>query len=227
MYQHGKRAQRQKNPKVMLYVAMVFGVTVIAVAIILRKDLDTSTKEKTAAPIITEVLGDESDTITIDEPLFSINLPPDWELVSRKNDHIANWYIWRSTRSDAPDRTLKLYIDLMPQSYKLVRMQPLYVNGNKFRLGNLSGECMYFAKDTDSSLGSGSNAPVEAKWEDVTFMCDPIEANQTIGTGTVEGGIGAKVGKHTFHFYYEDHNIRPDDRLFQSALRSFEAKEVD
>lgn len=227
MYQHGKKSHKPKNPRVMLYVALVLGITLIVVAIILRKDLDTSTKEKTTDPIITEVSQDAGNTLTIDEPLFTLKLPSDWVLKDRKNDHIANWYIWRSTRSDAPDRTLKLYIDLLPETHKLVRMQPLYVEGNKFRLGILSGECMYFAKDADNERGTGDNSPVEAKWENVTFMCDPINANQTIGTGTEEGGIGAKVGKHTFHFFYEDHDVRADDNIFQATLRSFEAKVVD
>src|SRR5690606_5693027 len=119
---------------------------------------------------------------------------------------------------------LLLHIDVMPASYKITRIQPLVVSGNGFNLGNLSGHCISFAKDADAVRQSQGNAPVEAKWEDVLFMCDPIEANQTIGTGTAEGGIAAKIGKHKFFFYYEDHNIRPDDRILQNALRSFRAR---
>ena len=53
---------------------------------------------------------------------------------------------------------------------------------------------------------------------------DPISANQTIGTGTVQSGIAAKIGQHKYFFYYEDHNIRPDDKILQDALRSFVAR---
>lgn len=224
MYQHGKRTKRVKNPKVMLQTALVLGAALIAVAFVLHRDLATSGDERSTVPIITEVTEEKEDTIKINEPLFTMELPSDWVLKNRFQHNNANYYEWAATKQGIDDRRLLLHIDVMPASYKITRMQPLVVSGNGFNLGNLSGHCISFAKDADAVRQSRGNAPVEAKWEDVLFMCDPIEANQTIGTGTAEGGIAAAIGKHSYFFYYEDHNIRPDDRILQNALRSFRAR---
>lgn len=229
MYQHGKRSRRQKNPRVYLQAAALLGVSLIGVAWILHRDLNIDSQEKTAVPIITEVLGAEEDTITINEPLFTLALPADWKQTNRVQNHVSNFYEWHSTKRGGDDRLLRLHIDTMPPSYKIVRMQPLYVNGRGFRLGNLSDNCMNFAKDAGTRQRAQGNAPVEAKWENVTFMCDPINANQTVGTGMFESGIAATlVGSdgrpHSFFFYWEDHNIRPDDKIFQNILKSFQIR---
>lgn len=224
LYQHGRRTKRTKNPKVILHTAVVLGVALIVVAVILQKDLSSRSNEKTTVPIVTEVGAEAKEVIKINEPLFTMELPADWKLTKRVTENYANFYEWHSTKKGGDDRRLLLHIDIMPRSYKIVRMQPLSINGNKFVLGNISSECMEFAKDTDRPETRSSNQEVEAKWESVRFVCDPIEANQTIGTGTVDGGIVAQIGQHKYFFYYEDHNIRPDEKIFQDALRSFQAK---
>lgn len=224
MYQHGKRTRRPKNRKVILHAAVVLGAALIGVALILQRDLATSTQEKTTVPIVTEVGEEKQDVININEPLFTMELPADWVLTNRVQESYANYYEWRSTKQGGDDRRLLLHIDIMPPSYKLTRLQPLTVNGNGFTLGNISGHCIEFAKDVDNVRRAQSNAPVEVKWENVFFICDPIEANQTVGTGTAEGGIAAKIGRHSYFFYWEDHNIRPDDKILQDALRSFRAR---
>lgn len=205
-----------------LYAAVVFGVSLIGAAFILQRDLASNTKEKSPVPIVTEVSVEKEDVIQINEPLFTMALPVDWKQSNRVQASYANYYEWRSTKQGANDRTLRLHIDIMPSSYKLTRMLPLMIDGSKFLTGNVSGNCLNFATDTGENRSS--NAPVEAKWENVTFVCDPISANQTIGTGTAENGIAAKVGRHTYFFYYEDHNIRPDDQILISAVRSFVAR---
>lgn len=224
MYQHGKRTRRTKNPKAALHAAVVLSAALIVVALILQRDLSTSTDEKTTVPIITEVGEKKQDLIKINEPLFTMELPADWVLKKRVQESYVNFYEWNATKQGGNDRRLLLHIDIMPSSYKLTRLQPLTVNGNGFSLGNISGHCIEFAKDASTVQRAQSNAPVEAKWENVLFLCDPIKANQTVGTGTAEGGIAAKVGRHSFFFYYEDHNIRPDDKILQDVLRSFRAR---
>lgn len=206
-----------------MQVAIVLGVALIVVALILHKDLTTGTDEKTTVPIVTEVTEDKDEVTQINEPLFTMELPVDWEQVNRVQAHYANFYEWRSTKQGEDNRRLLLHIDILPSSYKITRVQPLIVNENKFNLGNISENCANFAKDTQA-FNRTTNAPVEAKWENILFMCDPVEANQTVGTGTAEGGIAARVGEHNYFFYYEDHNIRPNDKILQDALRSFRAR---
>lgn len=227
MYQHGKRSRRKTNPKVFLYASALFSVSLIATALILQKDLHTNVAEKTTVPIITEVTEDK-DVITINEPLFSIELPSDWVKSNRVQTNSANYYEWKSTKKGAEDRTLRLHIDTMPATYKLVRLLPLTPKDNKFSLGNISNNCINFAKDAGNQQRTQGNAAVEAKWEGVTFQCDPINNNQTIGTGTIDHGIAARLkgssGEHAYFFYYEDHNIRPDDKILTDAIKSFAVK---
>ena len=223
MYQHGRKTKRVKNQKVMLHSAVVLGIALLGVAFLLQRDLSTKTTEKTTVPIVTEVGANKEEVIVINEPLFTMELPADWKLSKRVQESYANFYEWQSSKKGGDDRRLLLHIGIMPPSYKIVRLQPLTVNGNKFTLGNLSENCANFAKDTDG-LNYSDLAPVEAKWENILFICDPIEANQTVGTGTVDGGISAKIGQNSFFFYWEDHNIRPDDKILQDAIRSFQAK---
>lgn len=193
-------------------------------ALILQNDLTTSTDEKTTVPIVTQIEEEKDNTVSIDEPLFTLELPEDWKQTNRVQERYANYYEWRATKQGADNRTIRLHIDILPPTYKVVRMQPLTPSENKFLVGELSGNCINFASDAGTGQRASGNAPVEAKWENITFMCDPISNNQTIGTGTEASGIAAKLGGHNYFFYYEDHNIRPDDRIFQDALRSFRIK---
>ncbi len=218
MYQHGKKPRKKSNPKVFLHAAAVLGVSLIVVAWILHKDLATSTEKKTTVPIVTNVGEDPKDVITVSEPLFSLELPSDWKQTNRVQNNVSNFYEWRSTKKGGDDRRLLLHIDKIPQSYKITRLQPIRPNGQKLQVGNLSENCINFAPKTDG------NAPVSARWENIEFVCDPITANQTIGTGTEGSSISTRVGAHTYFFYFEDHNIRPDDAIFVTMLKSFTAR---
>lgn len=228
MYQHGKRTKIKSNPKAFLQFIFVLGFFFVATAIILRNDIAGSDDEKTTVPIVSEVAGASDKSLMVNEPLFSMKLPEDWSLSNRVQANYANYYEWRSSKKGGDDRLLRLHINIMPQSYKIVRMQPIMPDGNKLKLGNLSSSCIDFAIGAGTVQRPSDNASAEAKWENVSFICDPINNNQTIGTGVPGGGIGATMsgsqGQSTFFFYYEDHNIRPDDEILRSALSSFTAK---
>ncbi|MDQ3064654.1 MAG: hypothetical protein M3Q36_00055 [bacterium] len=228
LYQHGKRTRNPKNPKIFLSIAIVTGVTIVVAAFILSKDIGNSTAPKTNVPIVTNVGEDEESKLQINEKLFIFSLPSDWKLQSKVNDENTHHYVWVSTKKGASDRKLTLYVDTMPAEPKIVRLQPVSPSKNKLILGNISGECLSFAGSTNSSNRSQATAPFKAKWENITFLCDPIQANQTIGTGSTEGGTGVPLtagqGRHSYFFFYQDHNTRPDDRILVDALKSFEAK---
>lgn len=224
MYQHGKRTKRSKNPKVFVYTAFLFAAGLVIAAYILHKDLASRTEEKSPVPIITEIGQKKEDIILMNEGTFTFELPADWQKVNRVQNRVANYYEWRSTKKGGDDRLLRLHVDVMPPSYKVTRMLPLLPNGSGFTVGNVSGNCVNFATAAGGSERSDRNAPVEAKWEGVVFVCDPISANQTIGTGTQETGIAAKAGGHTYFFYFEDHNIRPDDSILINAVKSFSSR---
>lgn len=226
MYQHGKRTKAPRNASVFLAALIIIGAVVLVAWYIVHKDVGNSTGPKTDVPIVTEVgVGDGGDKLRVDESLFSFELPADWKLLERKSDSDnINAYIYTATKKGADDRKLTIHVDIMPRSYKLVKMWPISPNGSKFSLGNLSGDCLNFAGGAGARQQTQGNAPVPAKWENVSFVCDPIKNNQTIGTGTPDASIGTKLGQHTYFFYFEDHNIYPDDNILRGVLTSFQAK---
>lgn len=200
-------------------MALILGAAIVVGAFILHKDISTGSDERTTVPILTEVAESDKDVVKVNEPQFYLELPSDWVKSKRVQTNSANFYEWKSTKKGADDRRLLLHIDTMPASYKINKLLPLTPNGYSVIQGNLSSECSNFS----TAKSSGTNT-VEARWEDVTFVCDPIVNNQTIGTGTAGTGIGTKIGSHTYFFYYEDHNIRPDSAILTDAVKSFKAK---
>lgn len=220
MYQHGRRTKAPKSANTLIATLIIMGLVVLGAWWIVHKDIGSNTGPKSTVPIITEVGEDKGSKLQISENFFSMELPADWKLLERRNESYINSYVYASTKKGADDRRLEVHVDIMPQSYKYVKLQPLAANGSKLILGNLSNDCVNFA----SGANRGSTAPLPAKWENITFTCDPISANQTIGTGSEAGGIKTTLGRHSFFFYYIDHNIRPDDKIFTDALRSFVAK---
>src|SRR5690606_29358306 len=103
---------------------------------------------------------DKSDTRVISEPGCTMEMPADWKEAKHVQNRVSNYYEWRSTKQGADDRRLLLHIDKMPPSYKIVQMQPLTVDGDGFRLGNLSGNCINFATGAGTEQRSQGNAPV-------------------------------------------------------------------
>ena len=226
MYQHGKRTKAPRNASVFLAAIIIMGVVVLIAWYIIHKDVGNTTDPKTNVPIITEVGAEEGEKLQIDERLFKMELPVDWKLYEERDETEIKFFTWVSTKKGADDRRLTLYIDKLPKSHKLVRLQPVTPNGATLLLGNLSDNCVNFAPGAVTQ--QQGNPPVEAKWENVTFMCDPITNNQTIGTGTAGSGISTILsgsqGRHSYFFFYEDHNARPDDNILISALKSFQVK---
>jgi hypothetical protein len=223
MYQHGKRTKSPHSMSVFLATVVFVGILILIGWYIVHKDIGNTTAPKTNVPIVTEVgTGTGDEKLIVEETLFKMELPTNWKLQEKKTDiPNINAYIWVSTSKGADDRRLTLHIDIMPTSYKLVKMQPLTANGATFLVGNVSDDCINFANTAGQV---SSTAPVPARWENVNFICDPIKNNQTIGTGTPGASIGTKLGSHTYYFYYEDYNIYPDNNILREVLQSFIAK---
>lgn len=224
MYQHGKKTKAPRNMAVFLATVGMVGVVILVAWWMIHNDVGSGANPKTTVPIVTEIGEDKGAKFKVDETLFTFELPEDWKFVEHMQGNSINAYVYMSTKKGGDDRKLTVHVDTMPSVYKIVKLQPLRPNGSKFSLGNLSAECVNFAGSADRQ----GNDEFQAKWENVTFICDPITANQTIGTGTVEGGIAASLsgskGTHRYFFYFEDHNVRPEDKIFRDALQSFQAR---
>jgi hypothetical protein len=226
MYQHGKRVNRPHNYKIFLATLAIIGVVVLGAWFMIHKDIASTTGPKSNVPIISNVDSSSgTETIKIDEDYFTFELPKDWKLTGETHENYANFYTWTATKQGVNDRKLTLHVDIMPQAYKVVKLLPLTPNGSNFLLGTISDDCVNFS---GSAQQRQSNAEFQAKWQDVIFVCDPISANQTIGTGSKTTGIGVPLtgsrGTHTYFFYFEDHNIHPDSTILRDALLSFKVR---
>jgi len=222
MYQHGRKTRRPRNAAIFFGTVVLAGLIIVISWLIVRKDIASTTAPKTTVPILSNI--GEGEKQNINETLFSLDLPTDWKLQERRIEDYANYYSWVSTKKGADDRRLFLHINIMPPDYKLVRMLSVTPDANKLLLGNVSDECINFSGGAGRSVAAQGTATFEAKWENVSFVCDPIVANQTIGTGSVDGGIASQIGRNKFFFYYEDRNVRPDSNIMRQIVQSFRAK---
>jgi hypothetical protein len=222
MYQHGRRTRRPKNTSI--FAATFFVATILMVVSwwFVRSDISSSTERKSTVPILTEIADDE-DTVLITKNYFTLELPSDWKPLEERNDRTAHFYSWRSSKKGGEDRTLTLHVDSMPANYKLNRLLPVTPNQNRLTVGTLSDDCVNFTGSASRPAGQ-SNNPFDAKWENITFTCDPIVTNQTIGTATANNGIRTTMSGNAYFFFYEDHNIYPDDQIFINIVKSFVAK---
>jgi hypothetical protein len=212
---------------VLLAVIVMSFASVVSWLIIHR---DIAQPDGTAAdnsPIVTSRGGNADPKFTVDEPLFSFELPQDWELQAEQAKPYRYW-IWKSTKEHADDKTLAVYVDGVPPQMAYSMLQPLTASGTGLALGSISDNCLNFTPDAAEAQRKNETRVV--RWQGITFTCDiPSYTKPAIGTGSKDGMnkvtlTGPTSGKHDYFFLYIDLNIRPDNTIFTDALRSFKVK---
>jgi hypothetical protein len=181
--------------------------------------------------ITTQVAGDSTDDITIDEPLFTMKLPKDWVL--NKKDQTPNLvYYFKATKKYADSRNLNIFIDdSSADLFAVNRMVPVTGLDNKLSVGQVSDNCAQFTgTGTPSAQAAQSQKDTVARWQGVSFLCDLSHVNRNaVGISSGEGInqvtlTGASGQKHRYFLVYTDHSDQPDYSIFNDALASFEAK---
>ena len=167
---------------------------------------------------------------TFNEPVFSIQLPIDWKLISHTTG-IYDSYTWQDTTKYEDNRNLNLYVDTIPTTAAVDRLQPVIAEGDRLQVGVMSDNCLTFVGPTKINAQSAQSLPNQvAKWQGINFICDLGNYNRNaVGTSSPQGIntvtlTGPTTGQHSFFFLYTDHNITPDYTIFTNALASFRVR---
>ncbi len=195
----------------------------------IHKNSNTQVSGKTRT--ILQAGNDPISRLTIDEPLFSMELPGGWKELKRKNDAIEKSITWQPSKAPDDGHSLKIYIDTIPTSHSLNRLLPVMAQGNTIVTGDISENCATFTQGGTLNAGQAvllKDTP--AKWNKVDFICDlPRVVDNEVGTGSTEGIntitlVGPTKGAHKYFFLFTEHSNQPDYNILYNALRSFKAK---
>lgn len=180
---------------------------------------------QTPPPVTTKVSANVPKTAPVDEPLFSLNLPDDWQ-PRANNDVPKPTYSWGGTTKTDNTRWLNIYVDDIPTTLAVNRVLPVDGNGTTLALtAGVSDNCITF---TGATNGGQNSAP--AKWQGINFLCDTGNyIRDVVGTSSPDGIntvilTSADKGMHQFFFTYTDNSSSPDYSVFTDILKSFQLK---
>ncbi len=181
--------------------------------------------------VVGQVVGDNSEKHTIDELFYSFSLPNDWKETARVNNSQEQSIAWTGSKKTNFQRSLKLYIDVIPPDIAINRAIPVTVSDSTLQIGDVSDNCATFTQggtlDTDKAV---KLKPAPAKYSGVDFICNlPNVVENQVGTASRDGVnqfrvTGPNKGTHKYFFLYTDHSIQPDYSILIDALSSFQAK---
>lgn len=211
-------------PKRSFLAWCLFAVIIILIGIILwkliLKDSKTTVVNNDSTPVITQVEASDLSQ-KIDEPLFSLMLPRDWEQYQKTSKPHAHYF--RSTKENEDDRTLVLYINSNTDHITLNKLIPVTAQNDRLTVGAMSEDCANFVES------GGVNRPSEdrvVEWQSIKFVCDLSHINRNAMGVSARGEAmnSVTVGNNKFFFLFTDHNHRPDALMPIKILESFRAK---
>lgn len=231
-YKYGHRPGRRRRTRVLIVMVvslLILGTIGTFVYLDLKKNQGKPVE--TTGRTIAQTLDEATETKTLDDALFSLELPGDWKEISKANIRSGRSITWQATKYREDNRSLTIYIDDIPADYAVNRMLPLSARGNELIVGEVSDLCSSFTKGGVAAAGQAELlTDKNAKYQGVDFLCElsKITDNQ-VGTSSAEGInkiniTGPNKGKHSYFFLYIDRNIQPNYSIIYNALRSFKAK---
>lgn len=231
-YRHGHRVEKRRPRKALLILLcsiIVLGLIGVVVYLDLRKHVSPTVEGETR--VVSQVLSDNDQQITIEEPFFSFELPNDWKETGRNKNRLYTSISWQATAKGKDNRFLTVYIDKIPRDMPVNRLVAVKAQGNGISFSDVSDNCANFTVGgTFDTKIAATSRPAATKWNKVDFMCNlPRVIDNEVGTGA-EGTpnavtvTGANQGTHTYFFLYTDRNFQPDYTILYEVLRSFRAK---
>lgn len=224
MYRFGERPHNHHKLWLTLIGFVVIAcLAVFAVLHLLKADTNIG---QTPPPLTTTVTSNSPKLVTVQEPLFSLSLPEDWQ--PRDNtDTPKPTYSWHGTTSKDNTRWMNIYVDDIPATMAVNRVLPVESNGTTLTLTtDVSDNCTTF---TGLPSNDQKNS-VLAKWQGISFLCDTGNyLRDVVGTSSTDGVnsvqlTSATTGIHKFFFTYTDNSASPDYSVFMDALKSFHLK---
>jgi hypothetical protein len=234
MYKHG-RPLRIHHLKALLVITAVIFAIAGGIYFLVIKSASTKTVIKNSGAFNTKIAATNQSSITINEPLFTLDLPGHWRETARDNDPHYQSIQWNDVSKNAAGRWVRVYTDSIPDNFALNFLQPVISKGNALGIGQMSDNCVTFTQgatpnaDRDVSVPA-SQATLPARWQGVSFLCDNSHvSHQVVGTGSAEGNNqvtlnGPEHGQHKFFLVYEDDSYHADYSIFTDVLTSFRAK---
>ncbi|MGD0284448.1 MAG: hypothetical protein ABSB12_02555 [Candidatus Saccharimonadales bacterium] len=230
MYRYEHRTapwQNYRRRALILIIIFLLVVTVIA-GLYIEYNSGTTVISSSGAKTTTVTTTVSVQTFT--EPVFTIQLPIDWRLISHTTGKYDS-YSWQETTKYEDNRILNMYVDTIPTTAAVNRLQPVTADGNRLQVGVMSDDCITFVGPTKINAQSAMSLPNQvAKWQGINFICDLSNYDRNaVGTSSPQGIntvtlTGPTTGQHSFFFLYTDHNITPDYSIFANALASFRVR---
>ena len=179
----------------------------------------------------TSVVGVKGQQVTtIDNELFKLNLPGDWEEWKEEGGHSGGVYRYKALGFKDNGRSLEVYVNSLPkeEDLRMTYLLPIRPaqNGLSVDLGELSEHCKGFAPldREDHTLNV-----IRAWWKEIEFDCDVQPYINIVGTASYDDSYLVPLGtkkddQDRFFFHFTDHSSKPNNNVFTEIMRSFVAK---
>lgn len=229
-YGHGTAKRRPRRALLVVFSTLVVAGVLGGILLLdIRKGASPVVEGNSR--VVSQVLGDNAQTLYINEPFFSFELPGDWKETERNRNAQYNSISWQATLKDKSNRYLTLYVDRIPFDLAFNRLVAVRANGTGISYSDVSDNCANF------TVGGAQNGQLSqaaqvtpTKWNKVDFLCNlPKAVDNQVGTAA-EGSpnaimvSGPTQGTHKYFFVYTDRNFQPDYSIFYDVLASFRAK---
>lgn len=226
-YEVGHRRRRNWRLAILAMLALV--LLTAGVYIYRQFEKDTQTVIRNTPGTTHELVIPNSQKQRFDENTFTFEAPADWKLV--KHDTAPyNLFSYRSTLTNADNRSLDIYMDTIPQKLAVNKAVAVRAQENMLSHGLTSDNCMTFTAGTSSDAHIIKPLSFVAKWDGVEFICDNDNTlRNVIGTSAAASVnkvtmTGSSGNSHSFFYVYTDNNATPDYTIFYNMLDSFTLK---
>lgn len=226
MYRVDRREHRHRRARRNLIII----VTIVGIAALVYSlfHIRIAPKQeiKNAPSVSTSYATDEAKKITVDKPLFSMELPAGWKETTANASIIPTpKYTFISQSGDK--QVLYMHIDQDTSNVALNRAIIVSTQANGIAYDTVSENCVTF---TDPSTKDPRTAHAPARWQRANFICDMGSVERAVvGTISTEGinqvsVAGPTSGQHKLFILYVDNNINPDYSTLYSILGSLHFK---
>jgi hypothetical protein len=205
-------------------LVLIVGILITGSLTISKTLLQANTVLRQSRPVVHTVLGNAATLQHVSKSFFTLDIPASWHEVPAPRVTYTV-YSWAGATGADAARRLDVYLDNVPLSYAVNRLQPIQADGDHFDvIGTTSDNCISFTSRAPDSAQTGY-AP--SKWTGVNFLCDVINSERdVVATGSPEGLnittlTGGTSGSHRVLLIYTDSNPSPDYTIFTSIIKSF------
>lgn len=225
MYRVDKRTHRHRRARrwgIMLLLLLVVGGSVYA---LMHIRIAPKQNIHNTAPISTNYAVQEGRKVTVDKPLFKMELPYGWTEITVTPGSTSPTYSFRSNPKQA--QLLDVYIDNIPTNLAFNRAISVAQQGTGLSYDIVSENCATF---TDPTKANPQTGRVVARWQGIDFACDVGNyARAVVGSVSKAGPNEIAIttqsdAAHKAFFAYTDNNINPDYSVLYGMLGSVQIK---